>query len=99
MNLRILDQAAAEFEAAIARYENIESGLGVRFKQDVQTAAPWIGDHPELPRVRPNGFRRVNLKVFPYYIAYTILAGTIWVLAIAHGARRPEYWIDRGIPR
>ena len=40
---------------------------------------------------------RVNLKVFPYYIAYVIHSGIIWILAIAHGARRPEYWLERRV--
>ena len=35
----------------------------------------------------------------PYYIAYIIHSEVIWVLAIAHSARRPEYWITRGIPQ
>ena len=99
MNLRIVDQAADELGDAIARYESIESGLGVRLKQDVKTAVAWIADHAELPRSRPMGYRRVNLKVFPYYIAYIIHSEVIWVLAIAHSARRPEYWITRGIPK
>lgn len=53
MTLRILDEATAEFENAIVRYENIETGLGIRFKQDVKAAAAWIGDHPELPVCAP----------------------------------------------
>ena len=55
----------------------------------------WIEANPELPRVRPQGYRRVNLNVFRYYIAYHIWADTIWILAIAHARRRPEYWIER----
>ena len=95
MNLRILNEATSEFADAIARYETIESGLGVRLKQEVRAVVEWIAEHAELPRVRPKGYRRVNLKVFPYYVAYMIWDGTIWVLAIAHAARRPEYWIAR----
>ena len=99
MTTRILDEAASEFADAIARYESIESGLGVRLKQEVKSALAWISAHPELPRVRPMGFRRVNLKVFPYYLAYAIHEETIWILAIAHSSRHPEYWIHRDIPR
>lgn len=98
MNLRILDEAAAEFAEAIARYESIESGLGVRLKEEVKSVVAWITDQPELPRVRSKGYRRVNLKVFPYYIAYLIHFDAIWVLAISHSARRPEYWITRSVP-
>ena len=99
MNLRILDEAAAELAEAIARYESIESDLGVRIKEEVKSVVAWIADHPELPRVRSKGYRRVNLKIFPFYIAYILHADTIWVLAIAHSARLPEYWIVRSIPR
>ena len=95
MNLRIIDEAANEFTDAINRYELIESGLGLRLKEEVEAIVAWIAEHPELPRVRPMGYRRVNLKVFPYYIAYMLHANVIWVLAIAHTARSPEYWIAR----
>jgi hypothetical protein len=95
MILQILDDATAEFAEAIAHYEGIESGLGVRFRQEVQAVTVWIENHPDLPNVRPNGYRRVNLKVFPYYVAYMIHSEIIWILAIAHSARRPEYWIER----
>ena len=98
MNLRILEEAAAEFADAIGRYESIESGLGIRLKEEVKSVVDWIADQPDLPRVRSKGYRRVNLKVFPYYIAYILHADVIWVLAIAHSARFPEYWITRRIP-
>jgi len=32
----------------------------------------WIAANPTLPRLRPVDYRRVNLKVFPYYIAYAL---------------------------
>ena len=41
------------------------------------------------------GYRRVNLRVFPYFVAYVSSGDTIWVLAIGHVRRRPEYWIKR----
>ena len=95
MTAEILQEAEAELTEAIAHYEDIEAGLGLRLKQEARTAIRWIQDHPELPRLRPKGYRRVNLKIFPYYIAYFIWDDRIWVLAVAHGRRRPEYWLDR----
>ena len=76
----------------------MESGLGIRFKDEVKAVVFWIADQPELPRIRSSGYRRVNLKIFPYYIAYILHADIIWVLAIAHLARLPEYWTTRRIP-
>ena len=33
--------------------------------------------------------------MLPHYIAYVIRGETVWIVAIAHGHRRPEFWIDR----
>ena len=95
MKVEILQEAEEELNQAIVRYEEIEAGLGIRLKEEARLAIRWIGDNPELPRLRPKGYRRVNLKVFPYYVAYSIWADSIWVLAIAHGHRRPEFWLQR----
>ncbi len=45
--------------------------------------------------MRPGAFRRINLRVFPYYIPYVVREQTLWVVAIAHASRRPLYWISR----
>lgn len=95
MNLRILEVAAEELDEAVAHHEEIESGLGLRLKEEARAVIRWILQNPELPRLRAVGYRRVNLKVFPYYVAYFPWADTIWILAIAHSKRRPEYWIGR----
>jgi toxin ParE1/3/4 len=72
-----------------------KSGLGARFRDEVVEAVERIVSNPELPRLRTKGYRRVNLRAFPHYIAYVIRGEVIWIVAIAHGHRRPEFWIDR----
>ncbi len=95
MKIEILHLAEEELNEAIAYYEEIEAGLGVRLKEEVRAAVRWIGDNPEIPHLRPKGYRRVNLKVFRFYIPYFIWNDAVWILAVAHGSRRPEYWIAR----
>ena len=95
MQTRIVAEAEFELGEAIARYEEIEAGLGLRLKDETRTAIAWIEAHPDTPRVRPAGYRRVNLKIFRYFIAYVVREETIWVLAIAHSHRRPEFWRAR----
>jgi toxin ParE1/3/4 len=95
MKTEILSQAEVELAEAIAYYEEIEPGLGVRLKDETQSALLWIRNNHELPRLRAKGYRRVNLKVFPYYVAYFVWAERIWVLAVAHSRRGPEYWLER----
>ncbi len=95
MNVLLLPEAAKEFEDAVVYLEEEEPGLGVRFRAELAAHVEWIVQNPTIPRLRDGAYRRVNLQVFPYYVAYLIKNETIWILAIAHGHRRPDYWIDR----
>ena len=95
MNIVILQQAFEELKDAIAYYEEQQSGLGLKFKEEADQHINWILSNPTVSRLRKRSYRRVNLKVFPYYIAYIIRGEILWILAIAHGHRKPEYWINR----
>jgi plasmid stabilization system protein ParE len=95
MTVITLDEASREFAESVKYYENKEPGLGKRFRDEVAAAIAWISVNPETPRVRTRGYRRVNLRAFPHYIAYMIRGETIWILAIAHAHRRPEFWLER----
>jgi hypothetical protein len=64
MKLHILEEAEQEFLEAIQYYEDINSGLGVRLKKQVNRIIHWIRSNPELPRLRPRGYRRVNSLSF-----------------------------------
>ena len=90
-----LPEARDELLEAVAYYEGEACGLGSRLWEEVDRHIAWIERNYEVPRSRPGGYRRVNLKLFPYYIAYIVREPVIWILAGAHGHRRPEYWVDR----
>ena len=88
MKLEVLDEVETELNEAIACYQEIESGLGIRLKK--RSAAPSSGsartpNHPTPAQRLPPG----ELEVFGYYIAYDIWADTIWILAIAPWAETP----------
>ncbi len=91
----ILQQALDELTDAIAYYEEQQAGLGMKFKDEVNDHVQWILNNYSIPRIRSGGYQRVNLKVFPFYIAYMVRQDTLWILAIAHGHRKPGYWIGR----
>jgi len=95
MIVEFLPEAKSELFDAVAYYEGELSGLGQRLWEEVDQHITWIAGNYEIPRLRPGGYRRVNLKIFPYYISYVVRDPVIWILAIAHGHSRPEYWIDR----
>mgnify|MGYP001793771322 CR=1 FL=1 len=95
MTLVTLEEADREFAESVDYYESREFGLGSRFRDEVAAVVDWISRFPELPRLRQKGYRRVNLRVFLLYVADVIRDDTIWVVAIAHGHRRPEFWVAR----
>ncbi|MEM1221834.1 MAG: type II toxin-antitoxin system RelE/ParE family toxin [Verrucomicrobiota bacterium] len=95
MQVQILKEAETEFWKAVTDYEQTESDLGVRFSDEVLRHIGMIEQHPTLPRLRSGRYRRVNLDIFPFYIAYHIRSETIYVVAIAHSKRKPNYWKDR----
>lgn len=72
----ILEQAEQEFSQSAAYYESKEPGLGIRFRNEVAAVVDWILEHPEIPRLRRRGYRRVNLRVFSHYVAYVIRGDT-----------------------
>ena len=95
MTIRFVDEAQREFLDAISDYEEARASLGQRFKDEIDRCILWIADHPDLYRLRAGGYRRIKLRVFPYYIPYIVRAETLWILAVAHGNRKPLYWISR----
>ncbi len=95
MTLEFLPEAAQEAAEATAYYEEAEAGLGVRFREEVESVAAAILSHPLLWRQRPGGYRRVNLAGFPFYVAYDLRGERVRIIAVGHAARRPDYFRRR----
>jgi len=95
VTIRVVPEARRELRDAADFYEKQQSGLGRRLWQEIDEHIAWIAEYGDVPRLRAGGYRRVNLRIFPYYIAYIIRPNLLWILAIAHSHRRPEYWIER----
>jgi hypothetical protein len=67
----------------------------VRLKLEVPEHLAIIAAAPDRLRQRPRGYRRINLRIFPYYVAYFLDGEILWIVAIADAHRRPEYWRKR----
>ena len=85
-----------ELVDAAVWYETKETGLGVRFREEISRVIARIGEDPTLWRMREGGYRRDNCPVFPYFVAYIIREERVVVVAVAHSHRRPEYFAGRG---
>ena len=95
MKVVLLRAGEIEFWESVDYYERQSAGLGIRFKEEVDRFLERIAADPLLPRLRRKGYRRVNLSVFRHYIAYIIRADVLWVVAICHSHRKPEFWLRR----
>ena len=93
--LEFVAEASAELECVTGDYEAKVPGLGIRFREEVETACAAIIQHPLLWRERPEGFRRVNLPGFSYYVAFVLRGDRIFIVAVAHASRHPAYFRNR----
>ena len=59
-----LSEARDELLEAVAYYDGEASGLGSRLWEEVDRHIAWIERNYEVPRSRPGGYRRINLKLF-----------------------------------
>jgi hypothetical protein len=72
MKVTFLQEAELEFLDVISYYESEQPGLGQRFKDELDRTVLWVAERPEVCRLRPGGYRRINLRTFPYYIPYIV---------------------------
>jgi hypothetical protein len=94
VRIELHPEADAEFAAQVDYYEGKETGLGQRFYREVIAHCDWVAANPAVPRLRGT-YRRLNLKIFPFYVAYVVEGDLVWVLAVAHNRKRPGYWRRR----
>jgi len=87
--------AQKEFNDAKAFYEIEQTGLGVRFVEEIRRGILRIKQYPSAWAVERGEVRHYLVHKFPYKILYSIQQNKIIVLAFAHYHRKPDYWIDR----
>jgi hypothetical protein len=93
--VRFLEEADLELSKAVDYYEQIYSGLGLDFEQEVKENVFKIAENPEIWLLKDDGTRRFSTKRFPYQIVYLLHDDTIWIVAVAHHKRFPRYWKER----
>ncbi|HEV2719823.1 MAG TPA: type II toxin-antitoxin system RelE/ParE family toxin [Thermoanaerobaculia bacterium] len=98
MKSRFHEAADAELTEAVRYYDAKAPGLGDRFLAEVKAATRRIEQFPEIAPVIEYSVRGKMLHSFPYRIMYVVDPGELFIVAIAHGKRRPGYWADR-LPR
>ncbi len=95
MDIEFIEPASIELDDAVEYYDLHLSGLGDQFFDEVLHTIELISQYPEIWKICTKHTRKAVLKRFPYFLVYTIYNDKIYILAVAHQHREPEYWIDR----
>jgi toxin ParE1/3/4 len=91
-------EAKRELDNAIGYYEKQKIGLGLDLLSEIEQVLTKIKINPNLGKPYPiKGLRCCVIRRFPYIIFYTELEDFIWIVAIAHGKRKPNYWQNRNL--
>jgi plasmid stabilization system protein ParE len=88
-------EAESEFGQAIDYYEDRERGLGYDFSIEVFTTIQNIVNYPTAWPIIEEGMRRCLVNRFPYGVIYSIEQDEIFILAVMHLRRHPDYWKNR----
>jgi len=76
-------------------YELRQSNLGYRFLDAVDVALETIQKNPFIASADILGRRKYHVRKFPYLLIYKMSNKFIYILAVAHTSRKPEYWKQR----
>jgi toxin ParE1/3/4 len=95
MKFEFHPEAERELHEAAAYYEASVPGLGDRFGDEVERVITLVLDHPEMGAKVDRDLRHFVLTRFPFSVVYGCIDDLVYVVAIAHGSREPEYWKHR----
>jgi len=95
MSVLFHPDAEQEFNDAIDYYEDIEKGLGYDFAVEIANTLARITAFPKAWPVIENGIRRALVKRFPYAVLYSENQDNLYIIAVMHLHRNPEYWQQR----
>jgi toxin ParE1/3/4 len=96
--VKLHSEAEAELQASVSFYRDRGGEkLANRFKEHVEAGFRTILANPErFPPARDiRGVHKFRLKHFPFALLYIRRADHIWIVAVAHGSRKPGYWGNR----
>lgn len=88
-------EARIELLEAVEYYENCSRGLGLDFSEEIYSSIQQIIRFPFACSPTSKNTRRCLAKRFPYGIIYAMNDDTIFILAIMHLNKKPNYWRKR----
>jgi toxin ParE1/3/4 len=87
--------ATEDVKAAVAWYRRRSNKAAVEFIEELNRATATIQEAPTRWAIQKNNTRRFSLWRFPFTVIFEEEDSRIVVWAVAHGSRRPDYWVKR----
>jgi len=84
-----------EISASYSWYEEQANGLGDDFLNELESSYDAISELPNTWPKFKKGFRRFLLSKFPFSVIYKSDGNVMYVVAVMHNSRKPDYWVDR----
>jgi len=80
-----------DFAEAFTYYRGISVNLANEFDHEVRFVLTQLTLNPARFHLVDQGFRRANLRRFPFHILYEVDAEKLRVMRIGHNKRHPDY--------
>ena len=95
MKVRFSDYARDEVDDAANYLEREMEGLGSRLRAELQRTIERIRRHPNSWPIERGEVRRCFVHKFRYKVLYSVEPDHIFIIAVAHQHRKPDYWVNR----
>jgi len=94
--LELHAEAERDYFDALDWYRSRSMPAAEKFEEAFWKAIQTVEAFPQRWPIYFARFRRYTLHEFPFSIVYREEPSRTFVLAVAHGRRRPGYWKQRG---
>ena len=94
-NVYFHPEVARDIGESFVWYESQAKGLGDDFINELESAYETITELPGVWPLFKKGFRRYILTRFPFAVIYRQSYEKIYVVAVMHQSRKPDYWFNR----
>ena len=95
MKVSFIEPAFLELKDTIDFYNHEITELGNKFYEELLSKIVLIEKFPQIWSKNSKHTRKAVLKIFPYNVIYTVWNREIYIIAVAHQHREPDYWIER----
>ena len=88
--------AEDELTSGAVFYANrVNAALGQDFIAEFERSVALLRQYPKMGSPWRGVLRRLPIRRFPYSIVYYLSGDVLRVVAVAHQARKPDYWRGR----